>query len=364
MIRTNLPTQLALPARFMTGAEDTDVVVSSFLFPKEKANLRSVSSTIKSAVDTHDPATYLQHVHSTKVKHAGVVTASSLFGQGKLVSAGMDNTAKCWDIQKGLCAAVSKGRHLKAIKSVASCEKGQFFVTGSEDKKIKAWDIHTGQLLRTFVGHSKGVLALVVGANGRLVSGSRDCTAKVWDLTTGECQQTLSGHTNTIKAIDLMPDGRVVTGSSDKTAKLWDPVTGECHFTFADHDSPIQAVAVICQRWILTGAANGTVKSWDALTGQTKQTMHCHGSEVSSLAVMSQGRFAAGFADNAVKIWNWSTGCLMQTLRSNSCFGIVSVASCQNAEQIVALSKEGFVNVWHTKKLGANEDDLSVTNED
>ena len=49
---------------------------------------------------------------------------------------------------------------------------------------MKVWDSRTGELVRTFRGHTGLVSSLAFSPDGqRLISGSRDHTVKVWDLT-------------------------------------------------------------------------------------------------------------------------------------------------------------------------------------
>ena len=56
-------------------------------------------------------------------------------------------------------------------------------VTGSRDKTIKIWSLHTGKLLATLRGHSGSVLCLKFDESGFMVSGSSDMSVFVWDLS-------------------------------------------------------------------------------------------------------------------------------------------------------------------------------------
>jgi WD40 repeat protein len=62
-----------------------------------------------------------------------------------------------------------------------------------------------------------------------LLSGSNDNTAKLWDGATGQLLRTFEGHSDQItSSVAFSPDGRqVLSGSSDYTLKLWDAETGK-----------------------------------------------------------------------------------------------------------------------------------------
>ena len=75
-------------------------------------------------------------------------------------------------------------------------------LSGSRDRTLRLWDLQTGQLLRTFAGHTEGVSAVSVSSDGRhALSGSRDRTLKLWDLATGQVLHTLAGHEGMVYAV-------------------------------------------------------------------------------------------------------------------------------------------------------------------
>ena len=59
---------------------------------------------------------------------------------------------------------------------------------------MKLWDLATGQLLRTFEGHSGFVPSVAFSPDGvRVLSGSADGTMKLYKLETGDLVATLVG---------------------------------------------------------------------------------------------------------------------------------------------------------------------------
>ncbi|KAF9437461.1 hypothetical protein BGZ76_000611 [Entomortierella beljakovae] len=92
-------------------------------------------------------------------------------------------------------------------------------VTGGLDNTLKIWDIETGECLNTLFGHVEGVWSLAFDKL-RIVSGSLDHTIKVWDTESGRCLYTLSDHQGPVTCIGL-GDTRIVSGSDDGVVFVW-----------------------------------------------------------------------------------------------------------------------------------------------
>ena len=58
-----------------------------------------------------------------------------------------------------------------------------------------------------------------------VASGGWDKKVKIWDVSSGEMIANLSGHTAEINAVAFSPDGKTIaSGSWDKTVILWDAI--------------------------------------------------------------------------------------------------------------------------------------------
>ena len=134
-------------------------------------------------------------------------------------------------------------------------------MSGSSDT-LRVWRRSTGECRRTLTGHTDWawrrrpvkprvnysstprraqVRCVAVLSNGRIVSGSDDRRLKVWNVSSGACLQTLRGHRRTVRGrrpvkprVDrsstprraqvrcvAVQYGRVVSGSEDNTLKVW-----------------------------------------------------------------------------------------------------------------------------------------------
>ena len=74
------------------------------------------------------------------------------------------------------------------------------------------------------MGNEDSVTSLAVLEGGRLASGSGsdDQKIKIWDLVTGACMATLRGHQDCVRSLAVLEGGRLASGSDDEQIKIWD----------------------------------------------------------------------------------------------------------------------------------------------
>ncbi len=145
-----------------------------------------------------------------------------------LASASTDWTVKLWDATR----LTEEQKPLQTLplrvggfgNRVAFTPDGRHLVTGGEGHLVKFWDVNTGQVVRTFAGHTGDVLAVAVSRDGRrIASAGEDTTVRLWDAASGKLLHTLRGHTGLVGSVAFSPDGRrLVSGSRDHTVKVWD----------------------------------------------------------------------------------------------------------------------------------------------
>src|SRR5207249_813914 len=99
--------------------------------------------------------------------------------------------------------------------------------SGSHDSIVRLWDLQTGQLRKTLVGHSGSIYSVAFSPDGStLASGSADKTIKVWDCSTGRLLETIVGHSDAVLCVAFHPFKQLIaSGSSDKTVKIWERET-------------------------------------------------------------------------------------------------------------------------------------------
>ncbi len=141
-----------------------------------------------------------------------------------------------------------------------------FYALGLADGTIDIESL-TGVKLKQFEAHQGRVSALSFSADDRWLgsAGSGDLVGKVWDMTTGRLHATLVGHTAEIGSIAFSPKGGalVLTTSADGTAKLWDRDTGDLLASNSVPGSKVSAASFTPDGAdVVLGAADGDVQVW------------------------------------------------------------------------------------------------------
>jgi len=155
-------------------------------------------------------------------------------------------------------------------------------ITGLDDGSINLWEIATGRIQQTLLGHSDSVWGLALNSSrDRLCSGSceNDASIKEWDLETSQCLQTLRGHTSDVMTLALGCPAvshsrsvgakgistRLVSGSGDRTLKVWDLRIGKCINTLQGHTGEVYAVQNYDSEGsqVVSGSGDCTIRLWE-----------------------------------------------------------------------------------------------------
>ena len=90
---------------------------------------------------------------------------------------------------------------------------GNLILACSTDHTLRLWCVVSGELLKTFEGHSNSVRRCRFAPEGKtILSASKDRALKLWDLALGALQKTLVGHQRPVLPIgcDFAPDGATI----------------------------------------------------------------------------------------------------------------------------------------------------------
>jgi len=254
------------------------------------------------------PDTY---VEGMKLSSENAVTSIYVSGN-RLFSGSDDNKIEAWDLETGNRVQTLEGHTDSADVVVNSlCVSGKWLFTGKEDSVIEVYDLRSdeGKPEYTLEGHDFSVNSVCVSGDF-LFSGSNDRRIIVWNWKTGDQVHDLEEHTDAVHSL-CVSGSALFSGSADGTIKMWDWRAGECRRTLQGDPIGVWSVCVSGRR-LFSGGDDKTIKVWDK-TGTCVQTLQGHTDFVLSICVSGSQLFS-GSNDNTIKVWDWGSGACLQTL--------------------------------------------------
>jgi len=258
--------------------------------------------------------------------------------------------------------------HDKPVKSVAFSQDGKFAFSGSQDKTVRLWNLHTGESEQQYSGNKRGVNAIAVSPDDQqLLTGgvSQDSFLRLWDRSSGKHpKRTIGMHGNEVTSVQFSPDGKfVLSGSEDKTVALRDVRTGQQLLRLRGHKMGVTSVAFSPDgRMITSGSgsilskmakapADYSVKLWDIESGSCLRTFEGHRSYVRSVAFTPDGTcILSGSQDKTLRLWDVMSGECLKVLDGSE-FGINDIAISPNGQYAVSASGLGgrgnILQLWN-----------------
>ncbi|MEP6488194.1 WD40 repeat domain-containing protein [Microcoleus vaginatus] len=255
-------------------------------------------------------------------------------------------------VQQFKCVQTLNGVCFSPVKCVVISPDGNTFASDSSGNCSKLWNLHTGELIRTFSGHSGAVYCVAISPNGKfLASGSYDKQIKLWNLETGQEISTLKGHSGLIRSLAFSPDGETIaSGSDDKTIKLWNLKSKQEICTLTRHSNCVASVAISPDgETIASGSCDKTIKLWNLKNGQQIRTLTGHSDWLKSIAISPDGEtIASGSDDKTIKLWNLKNGQQIRTFTGHSDW-LKSVAISPDGQIIASGSCDNTIKLWNLK---------------
>jgi WD40 repeat protein len=204
--------------------------------------------------------------------------------------------------------------HEKTITYADFSPDGRRVVTAGMDSTARVWDVATGEPLGQPMTHQGYIIQASFSPDGkRVVTASSDGTARVWDAVTGQPVSPPLKHKHVVLSAAFSPDGgRVLTSSVDGKAQVWDAATGQPvapRLTIKLHRGIEYAVFSPDGKRVLTSAGDGS-KLWDAATSvpvSPAMTLPTS-SDVLAPSFSGDGKRLVTGAFGHARVWDATTG--------------------------------------------------------
>jgi WD40 repeat protein len=95
-----------------------------------------------------------------------------------------------------------------SVQGIVYSPQGDLIASGGDDKRVKMWDVETGECRHIWIGHTEEVLGVIYSPSGtQIASRSFDSTVRIWDVEKGICLHIMEGHTTLVSGIAYSPRG-------------------------------------------------------------------------------------------------------------------------------------------------------------
>ncbi|CAK7220125.1 hypothetical protein SBRCBS47491_004083 [Sporothrix bragantina] len=220
-----------------------------------------------------------------------------------------------------------------------------YLVSGSRDRTIRIWNLHTRRLARRpLVGHRGSVLCLQFDSDPEedlIVSGSSDSNVILWRFSTGEIIQRLHrAHREPVLNVKF-DKNILVTCSKDKTIKVFNrrPLNpGDLGYAPGDDKGVVNPVGISVKRYGYDDINHLPVKPPYTMIG----SLEGHSAAVNAVQIYGREIISAS-GDRNVKIWDWPNQQCIRTLVGHS-KGIACVQ--YDGRRIVSGSSDNEVKVF------------------
>ncbi len=285
------------------------------------------------------------------------ITADAIPGEihfsadGKTVTAlCRDNHIRAWDVATGKAVSdkpVTTGTTLlSATRAAERPEKGT----------VRIWDLSAGAQLRLINGAPNG--RTVMSANGKqlAVANANERKVRLFNLETGEPGRALEDGIGGAAELVFSPDGElIVSANYDNDVRVWKAKSGELVRKMEDLTGAMFAGEFTPDgKHLVLAGLDETVYIWDAKSFGPVRSMKGHGETISALAISPDGRtlVTGGFdvvtTRNPVKVafWDMATGKIIRTVRSPH--RVVSLAFSPDGKWVAMTSGEKTIDLWKT----------------
>ncbi len=298
--------------------------------------------------------------------HSRRITAAAFLPDGQhLLTASLDNTVACWDLETGREIASRILKHPAGVTSMALLPDGRRVFTSCDDGRLRLWDSVRAETLLTMRPADRMVHFVAVSPDGRrgLSTSSVDRTVRLWDLETGREIPNPRATDRSTAMLDFnrlgglvwtacfAPDGNRLLTVGGNDARLWDLATGREAASFSPHGAVAAASFSPDNRLVVTASWDNSAKIWDAASGKPlRKLAGAHTGYVNSAVFSGDGtRILTASDDGTARLWDVATGRPLEVVFSGHQGRVRQAVFSPDDRLVVTASDDKTARIWDTR---------------
>ncbi|KIK32416.1 hypothetical protein CY34DRAFT_156107 [Suillus luteus UH-Slu-Lm8-n1] len=238
----------------------------------------------------------------------GVIASMAVSPDDTLVVCGSeDDRLRLWNIKEGSMIGEPWEGHDDEVRCLDWSPNALEIASGSLDGTIRRWNPDTGRQIAPPIKTSHGwVEAVKYSAQGdKFISGGNGVIC-VWSRD-GKLLKEIKGHDDTVMSLCWSKDGaHIFSGSADDTIRKWRVIDGRELVALRGHTSVVRSFCLTPnERYIVSASHDCSVRIWDLTTNQAVGDPLLHDDEVWTVATSADGKFIASAGlDTKIYVWN------------------------------------------------------------
>jgi len=223
----------------------------------------------------------------------------------RLALAGSGTQIFIWDLIRKIPIQVIEGLH-QETRALAFALGGQTLAAAGIERKLRIFDVNTGNLLAMQETLAPIQTMNVVPGSGALVTGDQAGVLTVRDIKTGKVETAWQAHGDWILGSAISADGsRLASAGADRLLRLWSLPGHERLFSLAGHAGKVLSVDFSADgAWLASASEDKTVRIWNSRNGEALATLPGHTGSVRAVRFTRRaGELASGSDDGSIRLW-------------------------------------------------------------
>lgn len=332
---------------------------------KEESIDSEINYEIKTLVPTEEIKHPLNIAIYANIDELTVVCCTSFSPDGSSIAIGSNKAIRVYNIDQDLFTfeqsldrseSTDSNNH---IRSISWTHDSKCVICGTQDSKIRIYQIQDGTLLKKIKIGAEGVFEIQVAKNNEYFAAvTGDGGLSLFSMTDYKHISTFDRDVENVIALTLSiseDSSLIAVGYSDYIVGLWNPKFGRLLLEKKCHDNGIFSVKFVPGKnnKLITSSLDATIKFWDIIYDSNdlpnlklSNVLNGHENSVLSLSINTEGTWLlSGSKDTTVKLTDIEKAKMIYDIRAHK-NSVITVSFSPRNKHFCTGSGDRSIKIW------------------